>query len=68
MKNASESLTPLTEEAIPLRDIGRLERFVADWEAAQGAPSIPELPPATGMFAVTFSNEDMPMVSIIRRA
>ena len=28
--------------------VGRLERFVADWEAAQGAPSIPELPPATG--------------------
>jgi peptide/nickel transport system permease protein len=28
MKNASESLTPLTEEAIPLRDIGRLERFL----------------------------------------
>ena len=28
--------------------IGRLERFVADWEAAQGPPSIPELPPATG--------------------
>jgi peptide/nickel transport system permease protein len=28
MKNASESLTPLTEEAIPLREIGRLERFL----------------------------------------
>lgn len=28
--------------------IGRLERFVADWEAAQGPPSIPELPPPTG--------------------
>jgi glutamate synthase (NADPH/NADH) small chain len=28
--------------------IGRLERFVADWEAAQGALSIPELPPPTG--------------------
>ena len=28
--------------------IGRLERFVADWEAAQGPPAIPELPPPTG--------------------
>ena len=28
--------------------IGRLERFAADWEAAQGSPSIPELPPPTG--------------------
>ncbi len=28
--------------------IGRLERFVADWEAAQGPLSIPELPPPTG--------------------
>jgi glutamate synthase (NADPH/NADH) small chain len=28
--------------------IGRLERFVADWEAAQGALPIPELPPPTG--------------------
>jgi len=28
--------------------IGRLERFVADWEAAQGELSIPELPPPTG--------------------
>lgn len=28
--------------------IGRLERFVADWEAQQGAPTIPELAPATG--------------------
>ena len=28
--------------------IGRLERFVADWEAAQGPPPIPELPPPTG--------------------
>jgi glutamate synthase (NADPH/NADH) small chain len=28
--------------------IGRLERFVADWEAAQGPPEIPELPPPTG--------------------
>jgi glutamate synthase (NADPH/NADH) small chain len=28
--------------------IGRLERFVADWEAAQGPPRIPELPPTTG--------------------
>ena len=27
--------------------IGRLERFAADWEAAQGPPSIPELPPPT---------------------
>ncbi len=27
--------------------IGRLERFVADWEAAQGPPSIPQLPPPT---------------------
>jgi len=28
--------------------IGRLERFVADWEAAQGSMPIPELPPPTG--------------------
>jgi glutamate synthase (NADPH/NADH) small chain len=28
--------------------IGRLERFAADWEAAQGSPPIPELPPPTG--------------------
>ena len=28
--------------------IGRLERFVADWEAAQGPPEYPELPPPTG--------------------
>jgi glutamate synthase (NADPH/NADH) small chain len=28
--------------------IGRLERFAADWEAAEGSPSIPELPPPTG--------------------
>jgi glutamate synthase (NADPH/NADH) small chain len=28
--------------------IGRLERFVADWEAAQGPPRIPKLPPPTG--------------------
>ncbi len=28
--------------------IGRLERFLADWEAAQGASEVPELPPSTG--------------------
>ena len=28
--------------------IGRLERFVADWEAAQGDPPIPQLAPTTG--------------------
>lgn len=28
--------------------IGRLERFVADWEAAQGPPELPQLPPPTG--------------------
>jgi glutamate synthase (NADPH/NADH) small chain len=28
--------------------IGRLERFAADWEAAQGPPPIPELAPPTG--------------------
>lgn len=28
--------------------IGRLERFAADWEAAQGALPVPELPPPTG--------------------
>jgi len=28
--------------------IGRLERFVADWEAAQGTAPIPDLPPPTG--------------------
>jgi glutamate synthase (NADPH/NADH) small chain len=28
--------------------VGRLERFVADWEAAEGSLSIPDLPPPTG--------------------
>jgi len=28
--------------------IGRLERFLADWEAAQGAPEIPAIPTRTG--------------------
>jgi glutamate synthase (NADPH/NADH) small chain len=28
--------------------IGRLERFAADWEASQGTPPIPDLPPPTG--------------------
>jgi len=28
--------------------IGRLERFAADWEAAQGDPPIPAFPPPTG--------------------
>ena len=28
--------------------VGRLERFAADWEAAQGTPPIPELPSPTG--------------------
>jgi len=28
--------------------IGRLERFLADWEAAQGELLLPEIPPATG--------------------
>jgi len=28
--------------------IGRLERFVADWEASQGSPPLPDLPPPTG--------------------
>ena len=28
--------------------IGRLERFVADWEAAQGPLLVPEIPPPTG--------------------
>jgi glutamate synthase (NADPH/NADH) small chain len=28
--------------------IGNLERFVADWEAAQGAVEVPELPPKNG--------------------
>jgi glutamate synthase (NADPH/NADH) small chain len=28
--------------------IGRLERFVADWEAAQGPVPVPDLPPPTG--------------------
>jgi glutamate synthase (NADPH/NADH) small chain len=28
--------------------IGRLERFVADWEAAQGEVPVPDLPPPTG--------------------
>ncbi|MBP2680273.1 MAG: glutamate synthase homotetrameric [Candidatus Krumholzibacteriota bacterium] len=28
--------------------IGRVERFLADWEASQGSASIPEFPPSTG--------------------
>jgi glutamate synthase (NADPH/NADH) small chain len=28
--------------------IGRLERFAADWEASQGTPPVPDLPPPTG--------------------
>jgi glutamate synthase (NADPH/NADH) small chain len=28
--------------------IGRLERFIADWEAAQGNLELPEIPPLTG--------------------
>jgi glutamate synthase (NADPH) small chain len=28
--------------------IGRLERFLADWEAAQGPPELPEVAPPTG--------------------
>jgi glutamate synthase (NADPH/NADH) small chain len=28
--------------------VGRLERFVADWEAAQGPLPVPQLPPPTG--------------------
>jgi len=28
--------------------IGRLERFIADWEAAHGSPEIPEIAPKTG--------------------
>ncbi len=28
--------------------IGRLERFAADWEASQGTPPVPVLPPPTG--------------------
>jgi len=28
--------------------IGRLERFAADWEAAQGKAAIPDIPPSTG--------------------
>jgi glutamate synthase (NADPH/NADH) small chain len=28
--------------------IGRLERFLADWEATQGEPEIPEMAPTTG--------------------
>jgi len=29
--------------------IGRLERFIADYERAQGSVSVPEIPPPTGM-------------------
>lgn len=28
--------------------VGRLERFAADWDRAQGKPSLPQLPPKTG--------------------
>ena len=42
-----EALCALCKKYEPVA-IGRLERFVADWEAAQGPLPIPELPPPTG--------------------
>lgn len=45
-ENQCESYCKLGKKAEPVA-IGRLERFVADWELARGV-TIPELPPPTG--------------------
>lgn len=42
-----EGVCALSKKYEPV-SIGRLERFVADWEAAQGTLTVPELAPSTG--------------------
>jgi glutamate synthase (NADPH/NADH) small chain len=42
-----EKVCVLTRKQEPV-GIGRLERFIADWEARQGPPEIPALPPKNG--------------------
>jgi glutamate synthase (NADPH/NADH) small chain len=42
-----ESKCTLEKKGAPIA-IGRLERYVADWERAQGEPALPEIAPATG--------------------
>ncbi|MGC8878954.1 MAG: NADPH-dependent glutamate synthase [Anaerolineae bacterium] len=42
-----EAVCALSKKYEPVA-IGRLERFVADWEAAQGTLPVPPLPPPTG--------------------
>jgi glutamate synthase (NADPH/NADH) small chain len=42
-----EKVCVLTKKQEPV-GIGRLERFIADWEARQGPPEIPALPPKNG--------------------
>ena len=42
-----EKVCVLTKKQEPV-GIGRLERFIADWEARQGPPEIPTLPPKNG--------------------
>jgi len=42
-----ESRCTLGKKGAPIA-IGRLERYIADWERAQGDPVIPEIAPSTG--------------------
>ncbi len=42
-----EQVCTLNKKGAPIA-IGRLERFVADWEREQGGAAIPKLPPSTG--------------------
>jgi glutamate synthase (NADPH/NADH) small chain len=42
-----ESLCVISAKVEPVA-VGRLERFVADWERANGEMAIPEIPPPTG--------------------
>jgi glutamate synthase (NADPH) small chain len=42
-----EGVCTLNKKGAPIA-IGRLERFIADWEMAQGLSSIPDIAPSTG--------------------
>lgn len=42
-----EDACTLNKKGAPIA-IGRLERFIADWERSEGASSIPEIAPSTG--------------------
>ncbi len=46
-ENQCESYCILGKKGEPVA-IGRLERFAADWERAQGEVKVPEIPPKTG--------------------